>query len=103
MMYNYYCFETDSAWDISAVRAFLEEHGLCSADGYSYDNKAPFISLSLLYLKGEGGWNSERDRDERLCNYIPAVTSDISDSDPFIQGLLHDLSGYLHVPLREDW
>ncbi|WP_295153293.1 hypothetical protein [uncultured Ruminococcus sp.] len=103
MMYNYYCFETDSAWDICAVRTFLEEHRLSSADGYSFDNKAPFISLSLLYLKGEGGWNTERDRDEELCNYIPVVTSDLSDSDPYVQELFSCLSEFLGAELKEDW
>ena len=103
MMYNYYCFETDSAWDICAVRGFLEKCGLHSADGYSYDNKDPFISISLLYLTGGSGWNSEHDRHERLCSYIPIVTSDISDNEPTVWNVLQGLEALLGTAVREDW
>ena len=103
MMYNYYSFETDGAWGIRAVRSYLERKGLMSEDGYSFDSKAPFISISLLYLSGGSGWNTERDRDERFCNYIPIVTSDISDSDLSVREIIDGLSELLGAELKEEW
>lgn len=103
MMYNYYSFETDSAWDICAVRDFLQKKGLQTEDGYNYGCKVPFISISLLYIKNSSGWNSERDIYESRCNYIPVVTSDISDSTAFVLEVLDGLTKLTGAELKDEW
>ncbi|SFB78850.1 hypothetical protein SAMN02910406_00540 [Ruminococcus albus] len=70
-MYNNYCFETDGAWELCAVRSYLEDKGLVTEEGYSYDSKSAFWSISLLHLKGSRDWNSEGDRDSRFCIISP--------------------------------
>ena len=102
-MYNYYHFETDSYWNIAPVRQLLESHGLSSENGHDFAVEQPFISISLLMVKDRNSFNSERDISHDKTNYIPVVTSDLSDNDDLVRNILASLEKCLGSPLIEEW
>ena len=103
MMYNYYHFETDGQWDIGQLRELLESFGMTSDDGHDYEKQSPFISISLLMVRDRNSFNSARDISHDKTNYIPVVTSDLSDNDRYVRSILKALEESLGVPLAEEW
>ena len=107
MDYVYFHFRKDStadAWSTAEIERFLHGTGLFPPD--SLTSQRPFLSISLMNVQRDSGWNTD-DYDPVRTNYIATVTSDRwywgIRKDAEIQAVFDGLEQLLHTKIQEDW